>query len=340
MTDSDAPTISSKPVEPGIGKKLYNGRPVPEGMARKAFKRLMKKERLENEKEEYLEKRRIKRRLNRAHQHRGKPLHPSEQTDSHVKVIIDCGFDDKMEEGERTSLAQQLTRCYSANRRARFPVELILSSFKDKLKQRFENELQNTHLLWQNIGFTDKEINEIEEGNENGIQKMGIFSETGVSTDQSTFALPSPATEPSPECIEPKESRMVYLTGDAKDVISELKEGYTYVVGGIVDKDRYKNLCLNKAKDLNVKTMRLPIDEYIRVSGRKILTTNQAFELLLRWLELRDWKLAFEAVIPSRKQIKTPAKNSTKTLDESSTHISAPSPSQSRDTSEPLSESA
>lgn len=54
--------------------------------------------------------------------------------------------------------------------------------------------------------------------------------------------------------------------------------------------------------DQGVKTAKLPIGEYIRMSSRFVLTTNQVVEIMLRWLECRDWEGAFLKVIPQRKQ--------------------------------------
>lgn len=243
----------------GQGARLYAGKPIPDGMTKSAFKKQLKMDKMEAGKEEFLEKRRAKRRLQRNKQRR--PKRSDEQSPSGVNIILDCNFDSLMEEGERTSLAGQLTRCYSENRKCKHPVDLTISGFNGRLKDRFENEMRRTHELWKNITFLEDDF--------------------VVSDDQ--------------------KDKIIYLTGDAEESLSELEPEMTYVVGGIVDKNRYKDLCLNKAKEMGIKVAKLPIDDHIRVSGRRVLTTNQAFELLLRWLELRDWKAAFETAIPQRK---------------------------------------
>ncbi|KAI9247317.1 guanine-N1-methyltransferase [Sporodiniella umbellata] len=94
---------------------------------------------------------------------------------------------------------------------------------------------------------------------------------------------------------------LVYLTADSENVVRELEEGKTYIVGAIVDKNRHKNICKEKAEKEGIKTARLPIGDYMSFASRKVLTVNQVVEIMIKWLDCNDWKEAFEQVIPSRK---------------------------------------
>lgn len=105
---------------------------------------------------------------------------------------------------------------------------------------------------------------------------------------------------------------IVYLTADSDNTLESLEEGKMYVIGGIVDKNRYKRLCANKAAALGIVTAKLPINddtlglaEGEQVSGRKVLTVNQVVEIMLRWCETRDWNQALAKTFPSRKVTKT-----------------------------------
>jgi tRNA (guanine9-N1)-methyltransferase len=63
-----------------------------------------------------------------------------------------------------------------------------------------------------------------------------------------------------------------------------------------------QNLCLNKARDSGIRTARLPIGRYLAsLPTRKVLTVNQVFEILIKWVETKDWEQSLYSVIPKRK---------------------------------------
>jgi tRNA (guanine9-N1)-methyltransferase len=83
--------------------------------------------------------------------------------------------------------------------------------------------------------------------------------------------------------------------------LTELKPYSTYIIGALVDKNRHKAVCYKQAVAKGIKTAKLPIGEYIEMSHRSVLATNHVVEIMLRWLECRDWGEAFMKVIPQRK---------------------------------------
>ncbi len=63
-----------------------------------------------------------------------------------------------------------------------------------------------------------------------------------------------------------------------------------------------QNLCLDKARESGVHAVQLPIGRFLsHLPTRKVLTVNQVFEILVKWVETRDWELSFYEVIPKRK---------------------------------------
>lgn len=68
-----------------------------------------------------------------------------------------------------------------------------------------------------------------------------------------------------------------------------------------MDKNRHKAVCYNQAVEKGIKTAKLPIGQYIQMAHRPVLATNHVIEIMLAWLELRDWGKAFMKVIPTRK---------------------------------------
>ncbi|GAC71380.1 uncharacterized conserved protein [Moesziomyces antarcticus T-34] len=125
-----------------------------------------------------------------------------------------------------------------------------------------------------------------------------------------------------------RRSDAIYLTADTEDTLTELEPGKTYIIGGIVDKNRYKGLCRAKADRLGIRAAKLPLSQDMMRAvernlsargetledevgtagkaeqsfvGRKVLTVNQVVEILAAWTETRDWVQALEIALPRRK---------------------------------------
>lgn len=96
--------------------------------------------------------------------------------------------------------------------------------------------------------------------------------------------------------------KLVYLSPDADQFMTEFNPDDFYVVGSIVDKGSQMPLTLAKAKRLNIRCARLPLDRYIKFHSHKTLTLDQMTRILLELKKSQDWKKAFKHV-PRRKVI-------------------------------------
>lgn len=211
------------------------------------------------------------------------------------------------------SLCSQLAYTYSVNRQASFPFSLIYTSLNGRTFDRLENMADAGHKRWANTKWWSEDYSRLwvngeaipQPDTETGLVPMGLSSAGREQEDPSTSAAASSkATQTHPKTTQnniPK-STVLYLTADSEDELSELKPDETYIIGGICDHNRYKNLCLNKARDSGIRTARLPIGRYLAsLPTRKVLTVNQVFEILVKWVETKDWEQSLYAVIPKRK---------------------------------------
>lgn len=244
------------------------------GISKNQYKKLMKQRKWDETKEKYREIKREKRKEKRAEkrqkrrlgedneENKTKKFKVNEQIATNTTCVIDCGFDELMSEKEIKSLSNQITRMYSAKRVCPYQIDLVVEPFDKRLRQTFDQRIPQ-YKLWQNVDFQPSSVLET--------------------------------------LTEEEKQQYVYLTADTDEVIETLEENKKYIIGGIVDKNRHKNLCVNKAQKLGLKVGRLPIDKYIEINGRQVLATSHVYEIICKWFEFRDWKKAFDAVLPARK---------------------------------------
>ncbi|KAL5972454.1 hypothetical protein ACLOJK_041709 [Asimina triloba] len=104
------------------------------------------------------------------------------------------------------------------------------------------------------------------------------------------------------EVLQDQKENLVYLTADAETVLDELDPKKIYIIGGLVDRNRWKGITLKKANEQGIQSAKLPIANYLKMSSSQVLTVNQVVEILLKFIETRDWKTSFFQVIPQRKR--------------------------------------
>lgn len=357
---------------------------VPPGMSKNAAKKLARREKLEATKHERRAAERLKKKENKRARYlasntdKSQKRRSSEPSDAASKkaraddknyfdarLVIDCGFDELMQEKESTSMTQQLMYLYSANRNAKVPFgEVILTgqgAKGDCLKDVDPEHLslvpsgpssdttsQQGQADTDSASIENNRIGRAMDGKLRGVwrrwKRVTIYKHGGIesllsgpSDSSASSSTPAVAPSTSKRRFAPEETRQalhriplssaIYLTADTDDTLTHLEPGMTYIIGGIVDKNRYKGLCRAKADRLGIRAAKLPLSQEMMEAvernvraqgesiqdetagdqgekgfvGRKVLTVNQVVEILTAWTETRDWVKALEKALPRRK---------------------------------------
>ena len=234
-------------------------------------------------------------------------LHPKRGPSTLVPIslILDCDFEQYMLDKERISLASQITRSYADNQKAKYKAHLWVDGWTGKLKDRFENVLGNQHLNWKGVGFEESDFLQAAVRARERMQQRGGEVIQALQSSEDTPALTreggggeSQSSEPA---LDPAYKDVVYLSSDSPYTLQRLEPNTSYVIGGLVDKNREKGLCHRRATEKGIRTARLPIGDFMVMQSRQVLATNHVVEIMLKWLECEDWGQAFLSVIPKRK---------------------------------------
>ena len=218
-----------------------------------------------------------------------------------ITFIIDCSYEHLMQQKEVNSLSSQITRCYSDNHRAPFQAHLVVSSFRGGLKERYDNILMGNYRGWKGVRLVEDDFVRSASQAQEWMKEDDSRKLAGAfKPSEQDLHMDSSVELPQQNCA-PQDGETVYLTSDSPNVLDRLKPYSTYIIGGLVDKNRHKGTCYKAAMNHGCKTARLPIDEYMQIEGRQVLTVNHVNEIMVKWLEYGDWGKAFLEVIPRRK---------------------------------------
>lgn len=141
---------------------------------------------------------------------------------------------------EITSLCSQLAYVYSVNRRSPNPfLSLLFTSLNGRTLSRLEKLNDAGYKRWSGTEWWTESYERLWEqcseeptegnssGNTPGEENRAKDNGNGSNPEQ---LLATPVSR----------DRVVYLTADSSEVLDELKEGVTYIIGGICDHNRYK----------------------------------------------------------------------------------------------------
>ena len=180
-----------------------------------------------------------------------------------------------MNEKDILSLSRQVTDCYSTNKKSQIPFNLIIYDADQKLINCLA---KNNYDKW--VGF-----NLIKKGQYKNILEYVQNIKDVKETD-----------------IHEIKNKICYLTADSTNEINLLKNDEIYIIGGLVDRNKHKLLCFNKANQIGINHGRLPIGEYLELKSSKVLATNHVFSILTHFNnKSQNWKEAFLSIIPKRK---------------------------------------
>lgn len=101
-------------------------------------------------------------------------------------------------------------------------------------------------------------------------------------------------------------NKLIYLTPDANEDLLTLEEDSIYIIGGLVDEQINKRVCLEHAKSMDITTAKLPIKRFMvnpspKHSTNMILAINQVMEILAMIRHGHHWPQALAECIPKRK---------------------------------------
>lgn len=313
------PPPGSNPPPTTSNTEIASSTAPSEGLSKNALKRIAKQQRWEEAKTTRRLKRKEKRQERKLRNRTTRetliaqgadpssfatPKRPP-ATQVPVTLLLDCDFESYMTDKERISLSSQVTRAYSDNRNALYRSHVWVAGFQGRLRDRFDQTLEGQYKNWKGMHFYEGNFLDCAaQGRELGAQGE-VIPPLQRSLDMKVPWVrdevdPFPLEGEQPE-LDERYKDVVYLSSDSPYTLERLEPNTTYVIGGLVDKNREKGLCYRRAVERGIRTARLPIGQFMVMASRQVLATNHVVLIMLKWLEFEDWGRAFVEVIPKRK---------------------------------------
>ncbi|XP_017054349.1 mitochondrial ribonuclease P protein 1 homolog [Drosophila ficusphila] len=181
------------------------------------------------------------------------------------KIVLDCSYDEHMNNREASYAAKQLMLCFAENRLNDEPFDL-----------HYCNAQMDGRCM----------------------QSLKRYIPTMLNPEFPMNVHPQCFTE-----LFPKKN-LVYLTPHCREDLVSYNPDDVYVVGAMVDTMNNEPLSLAKAKRLGLRMAKLPLDRYLQwgSGSGKSLTLNQMINIMLDLKKTGNWDAALKHV-PRRKVV-------------------------------------
>jgi tRNA (guanine9-N1)-methyltransferase len=172
----------------------------------------------------------------------------------HVLIDLCEEYTALMTPRERTSLASQLRACYAANAGSAHPLRLTFAGWSAGWAAALGGPASGMH-AWR-VGLEE-----------------GDFASAAAAAAASASAGGGKGGE-----------KIVYLSADGEEELSALEPGVSYIIGGLVDRNRHKGVAARRAGGFpGVRAARLPIGAHAALAASAVLTVDQVCRLLVTW---------------------------------------------------------
>lgn len=129
------------------------------------------------------------------------------------------------------------------------------------------------------------------------------IKETSMLWHNLQKSIPTLESKPLPVRIHSEDvcdvfphEKLVFLTPDAPNSLKEYNPDDHYIISGLVERGDQIPLSLAKAKKLNIRAARLPMESYRTCRINKSLTLDQMLQVMLEIKFSGDWNQAFRYV--------------------------------------------
>lgn len=182
-------------------------------------------------------------------------------------IVIDCSFDETMADYETISVARQISSIYHANRFSVDPFHLMFCGFRES-NRGYQHAFKQSQDL---------------------IKEPSLF----FNLHQQTYKEILPG------------QRFVYLSPDARRLMTEFDPNAVYIIGALVSKTHKSMYSYEKAASEGIETVRLPIHQYVELKPgvKRVLSFQGVFKILLELKQHGDWERAFRVGIMSHRLV-------------------------------------